>query len=401
MAERLFEELIAETKRLFQEKYGTEPKILVAAPGRVNLIGEHNDYNGGFVFPMGIERWTVIAATPTGAEKATIWTNNSGAQYFPRVGAEFAVSGEILPADKVEWTSYVQGAIACSIEKGAKVGGFNAVINSNVPLGGGLSSSASLEVAVATLMEELSGHKLGATEKPLLCQKAEHVFAKMACGIMDQFVCSLAQKDCAMLLDCRSQEFEAVPMTDPAVSALIANSNVKHALSGSEYPERRASCEKVAKLLGRELLREVSMDELIASKDKILAEEGGERLFKRARHAIGEDVRTLKAKDALVAGDWTTFGELMYASHASLRDDYEVSCPEIDALVEIAREIGEAGGVYGSRITGGGFGGCTVSLVRTDKAESVAERLGSEYAKRVGKEATIFVTRPTQGARVL
>ena len=204
-----------------------------------------------------------------------------------------------------------------------------------------------------------------------------------------------------MLLDCRSQEFEAVPMTDPAVSALIANSNVKHALSGSEYPERRASCEKVAKLLGRELLREVSMDELIASKDKILAEEGGERLFKRARHAIGEDVRTLKAKDALVAGDWTTFGELMYASHASLRDDYEVSCPEIDALVEIAREIGEAGGVYGSRITGGGFGGCTVSLVRTDKAESVAERLGSEYAKRVGKEATIFVTRPTHGARVL
>ena len=401
MSEQLFEDLLAETKQLFRDKYGAEPQILVAAPGRVNLIGEHTDYNGGYVFPMAIERHTIIAATPTDAPKATIWTNNTGNSFFPRAGAEFLIDGVIEPADKVEWTSYVQGAIACSLEKGARVGGFNALINSNVPLGGGLSSSASLEVAVATLMEALSGHKFGYEEKPLLCQKAEHVFAKMACGIMDQFISALAQKDCAMLLDCRSQKPEMVPMTDPSISVLITNSNVKHELSGSEYPERRASCERVAKLLGCELLREISMDELLAAKDKILAEKDGERLFKRARHAVGEDVRTLKMKDALVASDWQTCGEQMYASHESLRDDYEVSCPEIDVLVEIAREIGIEGGVVGSRITGGGFGGCTVTLVKTDKADEISKKIAEEYKKRVGKDATIFVTRPAQGARIL
>lgn len=402
MSDRLFDELLAETKQLFIEKYGVEPTVVVAAPGRVNLIGEHTDYNGGYVFPMGIERYTVIAAKPTDAATATIWTNNSGKEGFARSAAEFAISGDIKPADKVEWTSYVQGTIACALEKGIKVGGFNAVINSNVPLGGGLSSSASLEVAVATLMEELSGHKFGKEEKPLLCQKAEHVFAKMACGIMDQFISALAEKDCAMLLDCRSQKPEMVPMSDPSVSVLITNSNVKHQLSGSEYPERRASCEKAAQLLGHTLLREVSMDELMASKDKILAAENGEQLFKRARHAVGEDVRTLKMKDALIAGDWKTVGEQMYASHESLRDDFEVSCPEIDALVEIARNIGWEGGVIGSRITGGGFGGCTVTLVKTDKADEIAKKIAEEYRKAVpNKEATIFVTRPAQGAHVL
>ena len=200
MSEQLFDNLIEETKRLFQTKYGEQPSILVAAPGRVNLIGEHTDYNGGYVFPMAIERYTVIATHPNSEEFATIYSHNTDET------AQFAVSGDILPTEKVRWTSYVQGTIACALERGAKVSGFNAVINSNVPLGGGLSSSASLEVAVATLMEELSGVKFGRTEKPLLCQKAEHVFAKMACGIMDQFISALGEKDHAMLLDCRSQD---------------------------------------------------------------------------------------------------------------------------------------------------------------------------------------------------
>ena len=402
MADQLFDTLLAETKKIFAEKFGTEPEILVAAPGRVNLIGEHTDYNGGYVFPMAIERYTIIAASRTNADKATIWTNNCGRKAVSRAAGEFAVRGEIEPDDAGDWTSYVQGTIACALEKGAKIeGAFNAVINSNVPLGGGLSSSASLEVAVATLMEELSGHKFGKEEKSLLCQKAEHVFAHMACGIMDQFISALGQKDCAMLLDCRSQVPEMVPMSDPSVSVLITNSNVKHQLSGSEYPERRKDCEKVAKLLGHELLRDVTMDELLASQDKILAEDDGERLFKRARHAVGEDGRTLKMKEALISGDWATVGAQMYASHESLRDDYEVSCKEIDALVEIARKIGPEGGVIGSRITGGGFGGCTVSLVKTDKADEIAATIAREYKSQIGKDATIFVTRPAQGARVL
>ncbi len=395
MSERLFEELLDETKRLFVEKYGVAPQVLVAAPGRVNLIGEHTDYNGGFVFPMAIERCTIIAASPSAASSATIFSNNMGAT------ADFPLDPDVAPADKVEWTSYVQGAISMSVKKGAKAPGFNAVINSNVPLGGGLSSSASLEVAVATLMEELGGVSFGKVEKALMCQQVEHVYAKMACGIMDQFISALGEKDHAMLLDCRSQESKMIPLTDPSVSVLIANSNVKHALTGSEYPERRASCEEAARRLGVKLLRDVDLETLLASKDKLIDEENGDRLFKRAFHAVGEDVRTLKMADALVAGDWETVGAQMYASHYSLRDDYEVSCPEIDVLVEIARNIGMEGGVIGSRITGGGFGGCTVSLVKTDKVDEITRILKEEYKNQVGKEATIFSTRPAQGARVL
>ncbi len=402
MADQLFDNLLADAKEFFREKFGAAPTVLVAAPGRVNLIGEHTDYNGGYVFPMAIERYTIIAATPTDSDKATIWTKDCGKKMVPSAAGEFALRADVKPEEQPDWTSYVQGTISCCLRKGATLkSGFDAVIVSNVPLGGGLSSSASLEVSVATLIEELSGHKFEGSEKPLLCVDAEHEYARMPCGIMDQFISALGQKDCAMLLDCLTEKPEMVPMSDPTVSVLITNSNVKHALTGSEYPERRASCKAVAEALGRKLLREVSMDELLASKDKILAMENGETLFKRARHAVGEDVRTLKMKDALVAGDWATVGEQMRASHDSLRDDYEVSCSEIDALVEIARSIGPDGGAIGSRITGGGFGGCVVTLVKTDKADEIAEKMAREYKARVGKDATFFVTRPAQGARVL
>ena len=295
----------------------------------------------------------------------------------------------------------MQGAISLSIKKGAKVPGFNAVINSNVPLGGGLSSSASLEVAVATLMEELGGVSFGKVEKALMCQQVEHVYAKMACGIMDQFISALGEKDYAMLLDCRSQKPEMIPFVDPSVSVLITNSNVKHELVDGEYVKRRQDCEEAARRFGVALLRDVTLDELLASKDKLVDAEHGDRLLKRARHAVGEDVRTLKTAEALKIGDWETVGAQMYASHDSLRDDYEVSVPEIDALVDIARNIGMKGGVIGSRITGGGFGGCTVSLVKTDKVDEITQIFKEEYKKRVDKDATIFSTRPAQGARVL
>ncbi|MBP5622939.1 MAG: galactokinase [Thermoguttaceae bacterium] len=415
MADQLFDNLVADAKKFFRDKFNCEPTVMVAAPGRVNLIGEHTDYNGGYVFPMAIERYTVIAATPTDSDKATIWTKDCG-KMVRTVAGDFTLSADVKPGPEkdVDWASYVQGTISCCLRKGATLkSGFNAAIVSNVPLGGGLSSSASLEVSVATLIEELGGHKFQGSEKPLLCVDAEHEYAHMPCGIMDQFISALGQKDCAMLLDCLSEKPEMVPMNDPTVSVLITNSNVKHELTGSEYPERRASCKAVAEALGRKLLREVSMDELLESKDKILAMEieeksgdsskviSGETLFKRARHAVGEDVRTLKMKEALIAGDWATVGEQMYASHDSLRDDYGVSCVEIDALVEIARSIGPDGGVIGSRITGGGFGGCTVTLVKTDKADEIAKKIAQEYKTRVGKDATIFVTRPAQGAFVL
>ncbi len=419
-SKQLFEGLLDDTKRVYREQFGEEPKVIVAAPGRVNLIGEHTDYNGGFVFPLAIERYTIIAASPNDDDYATVYTHN----FHERAKLSLAIDvepGLFFQWDdekkiwKASWKSYVQGAIAYSGRHSAELKkGFNAVINSNVPLGGGLSSSASLEVAVATLMEELSGHKFGKTEKPLLCQQTEWNFALMKCGVMDQFISALADEGCAMLLDCRSEEPEMVPMSDESVAVLITNSNVKHELTGSEYPERRRYCEIVAKkFFGVEYLRDVSLKELLDKEDEIKkikpetpedekkGAKFGEALFKYARHAISEDVRTLKAKDALVKSDWATVGEQMYASHASLRDDYEVSCPEIDALVEIAREIGTEGGVFGSRITGGGFGGCAVSLVKADKVGEITKKIQEEYKKRVGKEATIFSTRPAQGARVL
>ncbi len=395
MSDLLFDNLLKETKKLFVEKYGSDPEVIAVAPGRVNLIGEHTDYNGGFVFPMAIERCTIIAAASSDSPNALIYSHNVGET------ATFILSGDVQPSEKVEWKSYVQGAISLSIKKGAGVKGFKAVINSNVPLGGGLSSSASLEIAVSTLMEKLGNVTFDKVEKALLCQQVEHVYAKMACGVMDQFISALAQKDYAMLLDCRTREPKMIPMLDPSVSVLITNSNVKHQLSGSEYPERRASCEEAARRLGVPLLRDVTMETLLLNKDKLIDDVNGDRLFKRAFHVVGEDVRTLKMADALVQGDWKTVGEQMYASHDSLRDDYEVSCPEIDVLVEIARSIGMEGGVIGSRITGGGFGGCTVSLVKTDKIDEITRKYQEEYRKRTGIEATIFSTRPADGARIL
>ena len=395
MSDLLFDNLLKETKKLFVEKYGKEPEVIAVAPGRVNLIGEHTDYNGGFVFPMAIERCTIVAASSSNSSQASIYSHNVGET------ALFTLAGNVQPSEKVEWKSYVQGAISLSIQKGATVKGFNAVINSNVPLGGCLSSSASLEVAVSTLMEKLGNVSFDKVEKALLCQQVEHVYAKMACGVMDQFISALAQKDYAMLLDCRTREPKMIPMLDPSVSVLITNSNVKHQLSGSEYPERRASCEEAARRLGVSLLRDVTMDTLLQNKSKLIDDVNGDRLFRRAFHVVGEDVRTLKMADALVKGDWKTVGEQMYASHDSLRDDYEVSCPEIDVLVEIARSIGMEGGVIGSRITGGGFGGCTVSLVKTDKVDEITRKYQEEYKKRTGIEATIFSTRPADGARIL
>ncbi len=242
--------------------------------------------------------------------------------------------------------------------RGLEVPPFEAVIQSTVPLGGGLSSSAALEVATATLIEAMLGKPLVPVQKARLCQEAEHKFAGVPCGIMDQFSSALCIADHLMLLDCRSQEVKLVPFTAPDISVLITNSNVKHELTGGEYAQRRVQCEAAAKTLGVTTLREANMPQLEAARERL-----GDVNFRRARHVVSEIERTVKAADAFSAGRWGEVGQLMYASHDSLRDDYEVSCPELDLLVVLAKELGPDGGVIGSRMTGGGFGGCTVSLV--------------------------------------
>jgi galactokinase len=382
--------LVEGAQQRYQQRFGGEPRWIVAAPGRVNLIGEHVDYCDGFVLPMAIDRYTVIAAGEAPGEEATFVSSLAEDE------AIVPLADPRRHAVPRHWSNYVAGVIAGCRQRGMRPGGFHAVVESDVPLGGGLSSSAALEVATATLIETMTGTTLKPKEKALLCQKAEHEYAGMPCGIMDQFISVMGQADHLMLLDCRSQDVEQIPMTDPGVTVLIINSNVKHELTGSEYPERRAACESAARALGVRSLRDATPELLQSRRDRLQPAE-----YSRARHVIGEIARTTQAADALKAGDWPRVGQLMYASHDSLRDDFEVSCPEIDLLVELARGIGPAGGVIGSRITGGGFGGCTVTLVETDKVDDVVGQITAGYKEKLGIKPTPLTSRPAQGAHVV
>jgi galactokinase len=376
----------------FSQIYHRDPRWIAAAPGRVNVIGEHTDYNDGFVFPMAIDRYTVIAAAPSNGNASTI-------QLRSTIGdgtAQIDPSRPLHPAKKGTWFNYPLGVIAGFLARGCKPPSFEALIHSTVPLGGGLSSSAALEVATATLLETITGQKLDPVDKALLSQKAEHDYAGMPCGIMDQFISVMGKKDHLLLLDCRSRKTDLVPMTDPSIELLITNTNVKHELTGGEYAKRRAQCEEASRILGVSSLRDADPPILERARSKM-----DPTVYRRARHVISEIERTLHAAEGVRASNWPTVGQLMYASHASLRNDYEVSCPELDAVVEIAQAIGLKGGVYGCRMTGGGFGGCAVALVQSDKIDAISSRVSAEYERRTKIKPTLFVSRPAAGASVL
>jgi galactokinase len=386
----LLSKLAADTSRQFAKLWGAAPRWVVAAPGRVNLIGEHVDYNDGFVLPMAIDRYTVIAAGDAAGEQATVRSVAADDE------AVIPLAEPRRHPERGHWSNYVAGVLAGCVARNLRTGGFNALVGSDVPVGGGLSSSAALEVATATLVEAMTGTALEPEAKALLCQRAEHEFAGVPCGIMDQFASVMCRADHLMLLDCRSQQVEQIPFTDPAVTVLITNSNVKHELAGGEYAERRGQCEAAARALGVVSLRDATPEQLAAARDRLAPAE-----YQRARHVIGEIVRTADAADAIRAGDWPRVGTLMYQSHESLRDNYEVSCRELDLLVDLAREIGPAGGVFGSRMTGGGFGGSTVSLVQTAKVREVAQRITDGYRRQTGIEPSVLTSRPAAGAQVI
>lgn len=386
-------ELCARIEQGFESQFGRAASIVVAAPGRVNLIGEHIDYNDGFVLPLALERYILIAAAPR-----EIQGSDRTIQLYSSKFSEsetITLDGPIRPGRK-GWACYIEGVLAGFEALDESVPTFDAVFGSTVPLGGGLSSSAALEVATATLMEQLTGRTLDQRQKALLCQKAEHEFAGVPCGIMDQFSSVFGRPDELMLLDCRSQQIEAVPFSAGDISVLITNSNVKHELSGGEYAQRRSQCDAALQKLGAASWREVSMEDVERARVDL-----GDTEFRRARHVVTEIRRTVQAADAFRTGDWDTAGKLMYESHESLRDDYEVSCSELDTLVEIASELGKSGGVIGSRMTGGGFGGCTVSLVANDKMDSVVETISSKYEQATGIKPHCFSSRPALGAHVI
>ena len=384
-------ELTAHIAAAFQKSYGRAPRWIAAAPGRVNIIGEHTDYNDGFVLPMAIEFYAIMAADKRPDGKGLI-TFRSTSQ------ADVAIVDLSQPVKPMapKWGNYPRGVVAGFLERGIPLGGLDVLLHSTVPLGSGLSSSAALEVATATLLEAVTGKTIDPVEKALLAQKAEHEFAGVPCGIMDQFISSLGCEGHLLLLDCRTRKTELVPMTDPAVEILIINTNVKHELSGGEYAERRAQCEEAAAKLGVKSLRDVTAEQLDKNKGKL-----SELVYRRARHVIGEINRTIEAGQRTRSNHWLRLGELMYASHCSLRDDFEVSCAELDAVVAIARVIGLQGGVYGCRMTGGGFGGCCVALVNATAVEAVSKTIEAEYKKKTGIEATIFASRPAAGATIL
>jgi galactokinase len=385
------QKLAAETAQQFVKAYGRPPRWIVAAPGRVNVIGEHTDYNDGFVLPMAIEHYAVMAADRSADGKNIFQIRDAS-------GAEPLLVDLSVPIQPglPKWGNYPRGVIAGCLVRGLNPGGLDVLLHSTVPLGGGLSSSAALEVSTATLIEAVTGKKIDPVEKALLCQKAENEFAGVPCGIMDQFVSVMGRANHLLLLDCRSRKTELVPMSDAAVALMIINTNVKHELVGGGYGQRRAQCELAAKILGVPALRDATPEMLERAKDKM-----DEMVFRRARHAITEIERTVQAAEGVRASDWPAVGQLMYASHFSLRDDYEVSCKELDAVVQIAEAIGLKGGIYGCRMTGGGFGGCAVALVKTELVEAISKQIAADYKKKTKIEATIFVSRPAAGATVI
>ena len=375
----------------FQKSYGRVPRWIAAAPGRVNVIGEHTDYNDGFVLPMAIELYTIMAGDKRPDGKDVITFRSTSQQHETVVD----LSAPMKPASP-RWGNYPRGIVAGFLARGINPGGLDVLLHSTVPSGSGLSSSAALEVATATLLEAVTGKTIDPVEKALLAQKASHDFANVPCGIMDQFISALGREGHLLLLDCRTLQTELVPMTDTSVELLIINTNVKHDLGSGEYAERRAECEEAAKILGTKSLRDATPDQLEKAKAQL-----SDVVYRRARHVIGEIQRTLHAAEGIRQSNWPTVGQFMYASQYALRDDYEVSCKELDVVVDIAEDIGYRGGVYGCRMTGGGFGGCCVALVKADAVESISEKIAADYKAEIGIEAAIFSSRPAAGATIL
>ncbi|ABU57106.1 galactokinase [Roseiflexus castenholzii] len=369
----------------FQQHYGIHPSVIVRAPGRVNLIGEHTDYNDGFVFPVAIDRATYVAARLRHDQ-------------LVRVASSDLNEEDTFAIDQIErsnrpWHNYIRGVALALRVAGHPLLGADLLIASDVPRGAGLSSSAALEVAVGYAFQVLNNLNILGEELALLAQGAENNFVGVQCGIMDQLIAVLGRADHALLIDCRDLSYRAVPLP-PSVAVVICDSHIPRTLAASAYNQRRQECDMAVQLLRRwypgiRALRDVSEDHLAAHSDAL-----PEPIRSRARHVVRENRRTLQGAEALERGDVVTFGRLMNESHASLRDDYQVSLPDIDILVETAHHLA---GCYGSRLTGAGFGGCTVSLVERNEVESFSRDLLRVYHNATGRTATIYVCRASDG----
>jgi galactokinase len=378
---------VATLREVFRKLYKSDPRIF-RAPGRVNLIGEHTDYNEGFVLPMAINHDAVVAASPRSDRLVRIRSIDFGETL------EFDLDHP-GPKRRGIWLDYVEGVAQMLIEQGVQLVGANLALQSDVPVGSGLSSSAAIEIASGFALWSIAGGKVDLVQLAVAGQKAEHEYVGANVGIMDQLTAATGRAGHALLIDCRSLDRELIPLDSSDTEIVICDSRVKHALASSAYNTRRQECEQGVELLRKVLpdikaLRDVSVEQFTRYQDLL-----PEPVNRRVRHVVTEDARTLQAADALRRNDFPLMGRLMFESHLSLRDDYEVSSVELDTLVEIASEVD---GVYGARMTGGGFGGCTVNLVRKEAIGVLEERISARYLEATGKVPLIYVSEACDGA---
>lgn len=378
----------AQLTQLFVDTFGAEPAHYFQAPGRVNLIGEHTDYNDGFVLPCAIDYQAMVAATPRDDNKIVVT-----AAAFNNQITEFELTLPIQPSTEASWSNYIRGVATALLERDMPLVGANLAVIGNVPQGAGLSSSACLEVCISLTLTRLANQDTSLKDLALIGQEAENRYVGVNCGIMDQMVSARGEEGHAMLLDCRSLDIKSVAIPSNA-AVVIINSNKKRGLVDSEYNTRRQQCEAVAKHFGVQALRDISVEMLEACKAEL-----DEVAYRRARHVITEDVRTLEAAEVLPLGNLVRMGELMEQSHISMRDDFEITVSEIDFIVDTVKTvIGKDGGV---RMTGGGFGGCVVALTPLDKVEAVKEAIAAHYTEQTGLVADIYVCKASQGATQL
>ncbi len=388
--------LIERIERSFKERFGSLPEHIARAPGRVNLLGEHVDYNDGFVMPAAIERATYVAFSRSQtAESHVIAADFAEEVSFTQESIPTKTQTNHSPLP--EWGLYPAGVMQMLLERGVAVQPIQAVFGSDVPRGAGLSSSASVETAFLTAWQSLAGWTMPRMERARVCQKAENQYVGVNCGIMDQFASVCGVENRLLLLDCRSLDWNTVPIPEHVV-IVIADTSVRRRLTSGEYNQRRSECEQAVHLLARHLpgirsLRDVPLDDF-----NRLAGELPPMIEKRARHVVEEIDRTIQARTALELGDIQQFGKLMNACHASLRDLYEVSSFELDQMVSIAQSLE---GCLGARLTGAGFGGCTVNLVESDRMIPFADQLRARYRQATGLDPEIYLTRASDGANLV
>ena len=373
----------------FGRRYGGEPRVS-AAPGRVNLIGEHTDYNDGYVMPAALDFSTLVAARAQPGRRLRVYSMNMNQERAFDLDAPNPASGH-------DWADYVFGVAVMLEKSGRRITGADLVVTSDVPIGAGLSSSAALEVATAHALLAASALPFEPVEAAKISQRAENEFVGMRCGIMDQYIAARGVAGYALLIDCRSLEARNVAIA-PNLRLLITDSRVRHQHAGGEYNARREACEegvrRLRPFLGPlEALRDVTFDQLEAHKDAL-----SDLVYRRCRHIVTENARVLDAERALTSGDFAAAGRAMNDSHVHMRDDFEITCPEVDFLADFAQQLP---GVWGSRMTGGGFGGCTVTLIEEPAVDAARERIVEAYRKAYGLDANVFVCTPSEGAHLV